>query len=172
MGKVKPTTANRPSIILELELHLADYCRFIFETSEDGAIILKRNHDFGKHIPSFVRISEVPVKRPLLVQPVTFILPITKNNHYALNHNFYYVTRWGEERIQDYIETEFKRIVRNMFEEGYSMNFTQKEIIESIVKGFNIQNNALSFEAIKKIDYRRRERIKVKRFLELQSTEL
>jgi len=172
MAKVKSTAVARPSITIDLDPHLADYCRFLFDYTDEGAIILKRNHDFGKHIPSFVRISEIPVRRPFLANPVTFILPITKNNHYALRHNFFHVTKWGEEQIHDYIETKFKQEVRNIFEEGYLMRYNQKEIVEAIIKGFNIQNNALSYEAVKKIDYRQREKKKVKCFLRLQTADL
>jgi len=170
MGKVTTIAANLPTVTIDLDPHLADYCRFLFDYTEDGAIVLKRNHDFGKRISALVSISETPVKRPLLVKPTTFILPITKNNHYALTHNFCYVSKWAEERIQDYIETEFRREVRNMFEYGYQKRYSQKEITESIIKGFNIQNNSLNFEAVKKIDFRRREKIKVSRFLEFQTS--
>jgi len=165
---LKISSANKPQVTISLKPHLADYCRYLFETTTDGAIILRRNHDFGKHIPSFVQVCETPVRRPLISNPVTFILPITKSNHYALTHSFYYVSKWGEERIHDYIEAEFKREVRNFFEIGYEQRYTQKEICEAILKGFNLQNNALNFEAIKKIDYRNRQKKIKKRFLNIQ----
>ena len=42
-----------------------------------------------------------------------------------------------------------------------------KEIVEAVLRGLNLRNNAVNFEAIKKIDYRNRRKIEEKRFEEL-----
>lgn len=164
------SAVGKPTITISLKPHLADFCRYLFNETKEGAIILTRHHDFGKQISSVVQPCELPMRRPLRPNPITFVLPVTSNNHYALSNSFCTVSKWGEEKINDYIETEFKRTVRDLFEAGYSKNYHQKGIVESIVKGFNIKNNSLNFEAIKKIDYRRREKKRLNLFLELQAT--
>ena len=164
------SVAGKPTITISLKPHLADFCRYLFNETKEGAIILTRHHDFGKQIAAHVQTCELPSRRPIWKDAITFVLPITKNNHYALSNSFYTVSKWGEEKIQDYIETEFKRTVRNMFEVGYSKNRRQQDIVESILKGFNIKNGALNFETIKKIDYRLREKRKINLFLELQTS--
>jgi len=163
------SAVGKPTITISLKPHLADFCRYLFNETKEGAIILTRHHDFGKQISSVVQPCELPVRRPLRPNPITFVLPVTRNNHYALSNSFCMVSKWGEEKIQDYIETEFKRKVRDLFEAGYSKNYLQKEIVESILQGFNIKNNALNFEAIKKSDTRKREKRKSLIFLELQT---
>jgi hypothetical protein len=158
---------KKPAVTISLKPYLADYCRFIFVTDKEGTVILNRRIDIGKRISSEILISDLPVRRPFISNPATFILPITKNNHYALYGRFYYISKWGEEKIQDYIEAEFRQRVRLLFEEGYKRKYNQKEIIEAILRGFNIRNNSLNFESVKKIDYRNERKTEEMRFKEL-----
>lgn len=142
------------TLIIDLPPHLADFCRHELGYDTQERIMLKRGHDIGKHIYSHVSVSDLPVKSNCMVNPVTFIIPVTAANRYALVARFLYVSRWGEEKIKDYIETEFNQRMRLLFESGYRKKYTQKEIIESILDAYNIKNTAISYEAIKKSDYR------------------
>ena len=141
-------------MIVNLPAHLSDYCRHELGCDTQGRIILKRGHDIGKHIYSHVSISDLPVKMSSVANSVTFIIPVTAANRYALVSRFLYVSRWGEEKIKDYIETEFNQRMRLLFEAGYRKKYTQKEIIEAILDAYNIKNTAVSYEAVKKSDYR------------------
>ncbi|WP_303181710.1 hypothetical protein [uncultured Butyricimonas sp.] len=145
-------------LIVNLPPHLSDYCRHELGSDNQGRIILKRGHDIGKHIYSHVSVSDLPIRANAMVNPVTFIIPVTAANRYALVARFLYVSRWGEEKIRDYIETEFNQRMRLLFESGYRKKYTQKEIIESILDAYNIKNTAISYEAIKKSDYRSKKR--------------
>lgn len=148
------------TLVLNLSAHLSDYCRHELGYDPQGRIILKRGHDIGKHIYSHVSVSDLPVKANIMTDAVTFIIPITAANRYALVSRFLYVSRWGEEKIKDYIETEFNQRMRLLFESGYRKKYTQKEIIEAILDAYNIKNTSISYEAIKKSDYRNKKKIR------------
>lgn len=141
-------------LTLNLPAHLSDYCRHELGCDNEGRIVLKRGHDIGKHIYSHVSVSDLPVRSNGMENPVEFIIPVTAANRYALVSRFLYVSRWGEEKIKDYVETEFNQRMRLLFESGYRKKYTQKEIIEAILDAYNIKNTAVSYEAIKKSDYR------------------
>jgi len=157
--------STKPQITINLEpLHEA-YCRYILKTPEkQKEIIVCRKHDVGKLIHSNVITSDLPVRRPFISHPVTFILPINKVNHHSVSNHFLAVSRWGEQKIQDGIDYEYRKWVERKFEAGYKNKFTQKEIIEAILRALNVRNNAANFDAVKKIDYRNRRKAEEKRF--------
>lgn len=163
---------SKPNITISLNPTLEAFCRFIFRTPADAKeITISRVHDIGKLIHSNISTVESPVRRPFISQPVTFILPVNKVNTHGINSHFLSVSNWGLQKIQDGIEYEYRKWIERRFEFGYEKKFSQKEIIEAILRALNVRNNAINFDAIKKIDYRRRRKTEEKRFLELLSTE-
>ena len=163
---MKINFSTKPKIIINLDPVLEAYCRFIFSSIPDQKeIVVSRHHDIGKLIHSNINTSDLPIRRPFLENPVTFILPVNHKNQHALKHHFLYVSNWGEQKIADGIEYEFKAWVRQRFEVGYiKKKLDRKDIIEAILRGLNLRNNAANFDTIKKIDYRNRRRIEERRF--------
>lgn len=141
-------------LTISLKPHLADFCRHEMRQDKEGNIVLSRKNDIGRHICSMIVTSDTPVKGIPVSDPISFIIPVTAANQYVMKYRFVYVSRWGEEKIQDYIESEFNIRMKLLFETGYLKNYSQKQIIESILQAYNIKNTALNFEAIKKSDYR------------------
>lgn len=165
--------ATKPQITISLDPVLEAFCRYIFKTAiNQKQIIVCRNHDIGKLIHSNVITSDLPVRRPFDINPVTFILPVNKVNHHAIKFHFLAVSNWGEQKIQDGIEYEFRRWVDKKFENGYRKKFSQKEIVDAILRGLNVRNNSANFDAIKKIDYRNGRKQEEKRFETLLLAEI
>jgi hypothetical protein len=151
---------NQPIIVINLRKHLHDFLLHEFEASDDGAIILNRRSDIGLYIDSMWSISDLPVKPSLKENPVRLRLPISEENHYVKRYHFLYVPTWRELQIQDYLEAEFRRRVRDFFTVGYEKKFKQKDIIEAFLTEYGIKNNAVNFDQIKKLDYRNRRNFK------------
>lgn len=141
-------------LTIGLKPHLADYCRHEMRQDKEGNIVLSRKHDIGRHIYSMIVTSDTPMKGLPVTDPVSFIVPVTGANQYVMKYRFVYVSRWGEEKIQDFIESEFNLRMRLLFEAGYRKNYSQKQIVESILQAYNIKNTSLNYEAVKKSDYR------------------
>ncbi len=162
--------STKPKITLHLDPVHEAYCRYIFSTpGQQREIVISRYHDIGKLIHSNVLAKDLPVRRPFLEHPVTFILPVNPDNQHAITRHFLYCTKWGEQKIRDGIEYEFKSWVRRRFEIGYKNKLDQKEIVEAILRGLSLRENAINFDTIKKIDYRNRRRIEEMRFKSLLS---
>ena len=169
---MKLNLSSKPQITISLNPLLEAYCRFIFKTPlKQKEIIVSRNHDIGKLIHSNVITNDTPVRRPFLDHPVTFILPVNKVNHHGIRFHFLTVSKWGEQKIQDGIEYEYRKWVERRFEAGYLKGWSQKVIIELILRGLNARNNEANYEAIKKIDYRNRRKTEEKRFEQLLLTD-
>jgi len=169
---MKLDLSTKPQITISLSPLLEGYCRFIFNTpTKQKEIIVSRSHDIGMLIHSNIISSDIPVRRPFIANPVTLILPTNKVNHHAIRFHFLKVSKWGEQKIQDGIEFEYRKWVERRFELGYQKKFSQKEIIDAILRALNVRNNAANFDAIKKIDYRNRRKIEEKRFAMLLYTE-
>lgn len=164
--------STKPQITISLNQLLEAYCRFVFKTKPDQKeIIIFRDHDIGKLIHSNIVTNDLPTKDPFINYPVTFILPVNKINHHGIRFHFLSVSNWGEQKIQDGIEYEYRKWVERRFEIGYRKKFTQKEIIDAILRALNVKNNATNFDALKKIDYRNRRKADEKRFWELFSAD-
>lgn len=160
--------SSKPQVAVNLDSVLEAFCRYIFQTPpKQSEIIVSRHHDIGKLIHSNVIARDLPIRRPFASNQVVFILPVNKFNQHALVRHFLHCSNWGEQKIKDGIEFEFKSWVRRRFELGYEIKLEQKEIIEAILRGLNLRNNAVNFDSIKKIDYRNRRRIEENRFREL-----
>jgi len=163
---------TKPQVTTDLTPALEAFCRFIFKTpASQKEIVIARSHDIGKLIHSSIQITDLPQKRPFLKHPVTFILPVNQDNHHALTSNFISISSWGRQKVKDGIEYEYRKWIERRFELGYMKRFTQKEIINAILRALNVRNNATNFDAIKKIDYRNRRKTEEKRFFELFSSD-
>lgn len=156
-------------ITIDLPPHLADFCRHEFGEDTDGNIILRRSHDIGRQIYAQILTSDLPKKELPWTHPASFIIPVTRSNRYVLVSRFLYISRWGEEKIRDYIESDFNQRMRILFEAGYRKNYSQKQIIEAILQAYNIKNTSLNYEAVKKSDYRNQKKIRRLVFDDLQS---
>lgn len=150
----------RTLLTIDLLPYLADYCRHEMKCDREGNIILQRSRDIGKFIYSNILTSDLPVKQMPAANPVTFVVPVTGANRYALVSRFLYVSRWGEEKIKDYMEAEFNQRMRLLFEAGYRKNYSQKQIVEAILQAYNIKNTAVNYEAVKKSDYRNQKKMR------------
>lgn len=84
-----------------------------------------------------------------------------------MNEHFLYVSSWGQQKIKDAVEFEFRSWVRTRFEIGYRKKMEQKDIVNAILRGINLRDNVANFDTIKKIDYRNRRSVDEKRFEEL-----
>ena len=144
-------------ITIDLPPHLADYCRHEFGVDNEENIILRRSHDIGKQIYSHILTADLPPKQLPGLHPTPFIIPVTKSNRYILGSRFLYISRWGEEKIQDYIEADYRK------------NYSQKQIVEAILQAYNIKNTSLNYEAVKKSDYRNQKKLRRLVFNDLQS---
>lgn len=165
---MKINFSTKPQVTIQLDSVLEAFCRFVFNTpAKQKEIVVSRTHDIGKLIHSNVLARDLPIRRPFANNSVTFILPVNKTNHHALGNHFLYCSKWGEQKIADGIEFEFKAWVRRRFELGYEDKLEQKEIVEAILRGLNLRQNVVNFDTIKKIDYRNRRRIEEKRFKKL-----
>ncbi len=157
-----------PQIILSLCPLLESYCRLVCNSDPaEKEIRLRKNYDIAKLIHSNVITSDTPIRRPLIPHPVTFILPVDKVNHHALRFHFLYISAWGEQKIVEGIDYEFRRWIIQRFDSGYEKGYSQKIIIEAVLRGLNVRNNSANFDSIKKIDYRHRRKTEERRFAEL-----
>lgn len=157
----------KPKVQIALEPILEAYCRFIFNTpEEEKEIAITRHSDIGKLISALVVASELPVKRTG-DNLVTFLLPVNEKNQHGVKYHFLTVHGWAEQRIQDLLEYEYRKWVQRRFEIGYAKKYTQKEIIEAILRALNVRDNVANFDAIKKMDYRNRRKVAERRFIEL-----
>lgn len=163
---------TKPKITFSLPPLLAAYCRYVFKSpTKHNHIILRRNHDIGKLIWSHIQTGDFERNRPLVENPVTFILPNPGNDDW-IRYRHLYVPRWVEQKFNDAIEYEFKWWVREKFRIGYDEGYDQKTIINAILTGLNERENIAKFDTIKKIDYRNRKTEEKKRFKKLCLAEL
>lgn len=61
--------------------------------------------------------------------------------------------------LQDYIEASYRLRVREYFVAGYEKGYKQDKIVQAFLMAYNIKNNAINYEAVKKYDYRNRKRM-------------
>lgn len=154
-------TENIPIITIDLKPELHDFLLHEFGEDENGAIKIHRRSDIGRYIDSMWVLSDLPVKRKFekYNNPVNLILPLADNSKYIVRNNFLYFPLYREQQINDYLEAVWNNVIREYFIIGYEKGYKQSLIIDAILKAFNIKKNALSFERIKKKDYRKRENL-------------
>jgi hypothetical protein len=153
---------NKPYIIIDLDPVLQDFLRHEFEFYEDGSILLTDRHAIGRYINSMWTLSDKPLNyaRAEIKNPIKLYLPIQRDTKYITQNNFLYIPAWRQTQIQTYLDSEFDRRIRDFFSIGYDYGYKQKQIIEAILTYYNIKHNKLTFDRIKKLDYRNRWRFK------------
>ena len=150
----------KPKVTIELSPYLHDYLYHEFGTprGEEG-VLVKGSNDLGKLIQSMITVSDRPPKQDIKEHPITLLLPIQEWNHFLFRENFIYIPEWKQRMLQDYIEASFRIRVREYFVTGYEKGYKQDRIIRAFLFAYNIKNNAVNYDAVKKYDYRNRQRM-------------
>lgn len=176
---MKPTPKfnfdTKPRITFNLDPILINYCRYIFKTPPNQKlIVLNRRVDLGKLIFSHIQSGDVKNERPFIEHPISFILPMPGGKHvHWLKYRHLYIPNWVEDKFSMSIEYEFKWWAREKFRVGYEEEgWDQKTIVNAILRGLNVRNNAVNFDTIKKIDYRNRRKVEEIHFKKLCKAEL
>ena len=149
-----------PKVIIELAPHLHDFLYHEFKTArgEEGVVVSSSN-DLGKMIQSLISVSDRPPKQPIKEHPLTLILPVQEWNHFIFKENFIYIPGWKQRMLQDYIEASWRIRIREYFVSGYEKGYKQDKIIRAFLSAYNIKNNLTNYDAVKKYDYRIRQRM-------------
>jgi len=150
---------SKPSITIDLKPHLEAYCRMVFNSPvKQKKIVLSRRHHLGKLIFGHIFAADIKLTRPLMDNPVTFILPTPRTEiGYMLQYRNIYFPMWCTDLINDCIEADFRLWLRERFWVGYERKgWEQQRIVLAILRRVNLRNNAVNFDMIKKIDYRNR----------------
>lgn len=153
----------KPKISIALPPVHAAFLRSIFTINPDNSLVLCRSCDTGYIIISNVLIFDKPVS----VIPkdneeiVELEMPTSAwiKDSQMWNVGF---SSWGVHKIKDFIRAEFNQYVRELFAVGYQHNYSQKQIVEAILLYFNVKETTLTFEAVKKADYRNRKKELIK----------
>ena len=150
----------RPNVIIELKPYLHDYLYHEFgcRPTDEGVNVTAAN-DIGKFIQAMVTVTDRPPKQSIKEHPITLYLPIQEWNHFILQENFIYIPEWKQRMLQSYIEASFRIRVREYFVAGYEKGHKQDRIIRAFLMAYNIKNNAINYDAVKKFDYRNRQRM-------------
>lgn len=161
-----------PIITIDLKPDLHDFLIHEFGEDECGCIKLHKRSDIGKYIDAMWIVHDLPIKRKFekYNNPVKLILPICQETSYIQRSNFLYVPLYREQQINDFLEASFNLAIREYFVTGYEKGFKKNMIIEGILKAFNIKKNAVSFDRVKKKDYRNRENMINSVVREIQSS--
>lgn len=169
----QPENPQKPKVTISLSPLLEAYCRFIFKTpANQKEIAITRKKDIGKLVHAHLLSKKHAIKGAFITNPVTLILSVNPVNQNGILSGFLYVDQWGLQQIQDGVEYEFRKWVERRYEIGYFKNYGQTKIIDAILRGLNVRNNAANFDAIKKIDYRNRRKIEEIRFEHLLSFDI
>ena len=165
---------TKPQITVDISKVVEAYLRYLFKTPpHQKEIIISRRYPEGKSIYSKVMPVEYPAKRPMMSNPVTFILPLTKQNKHVLSFRYYTISVMAQEQLNDDLDVLFHIWLNDKFDTGYKIkSWSQELIISTILRGLNLRENAANFETIKKYDYRKQCRDEKKRFADLVSLEL
>lgn len=177
----------KPQITISIEPILEAYLRFVFNTPADQkTITINLKKDLGKLIHSHVHSSHCLRKSPSIVNPVNIILPVNESNQHGVLSGFLYVDVWGLKKIENGIDYEFSRWLKERFERGYRIAFENgeefknsyrrkqidKAIIEAILRALDIRHNSINFERIKKIvyrNYRKEQEIRFEKLLSIDN---
>lgn len=163
---------TKPQITVDLPPVLEGYLRWLFRTPpKQKEIIIHRRFREGMAIYSKIYPVEFPPKRPIMDNPVTVILPVTANNKHQIRYRFFTISQMGHEQMIDDLEVLFDKWLYKKFRDGYLRGWTQLQIVDAILRGFNVRKNAVNFDAIKKHDFRNRCRDEEKRFSDLVNHE-
>ena len=125
----------------------------------EEAITVTAANDLGKLIQSMITVSDRPPKQAIKEHPVTLVLPVQEWNHFIFQENFIYIPEWKQRMLREYIEASYRIRIREYFIAGYEKGYKQDRIIRAFLYAYNIKNNAINYDAVKKYDYRNRQRM-------------
>ena len=149
-----------PTITIELQPYLHDFLYHEFGTPRgEDAVRVTAANDIGKMIQAMVTVSDRPPKQPIKDHPITLALPVQEWNHFIFRENFIYIPEWKQHQLRDYIEAVYRLRIREYFIAGYEKGYKQDRIIRAFLYAYNIKNNALNYDTVKKYDYRSRQRM-------------
>ncbi len=151
---------EKPSVTIDLAPHLHDFIYNEFNTDRkmDG-VLVNTVSDIGKMIEAMITISDRPPRVALKDSPIKLYLPIQNWNHRILAENFIFIPDWKQKQLQEYIEASYRIRIREYFVAGYEKGYKQDKIIRAFLFAYNIKNNDVNYDAIKKFDYRNRKKI-------------
>ncbi|KAA6322771.1 hypothetical protein EZS27_027717 [termite gut metagenome] len=170
--KTNQTIEEKPNVIIELAPYLHDflYHEFGCDKKKDDGVIITVSNDIGMIIQSMIEFSNIPKQQEIKDHPIKLYLPLQEWNHFLYRRSFLYVPVWKQRMIQGYIETSFRIHIREYFQEGYDKGFKQEQILQAFLTSYNIKQNAINYDAIKKYDYRNRRKIREEVGREIKST--
>jgi len=146
----------KPNVVIDLPPILEAYCRFALETPHDQSeITVTRRNDIGKAINGFLSKTNLKPETMPAEHPVVFMVPVTECNQYSLFSKHLYISKEDQEQIVDRIEVLFNKWIDVFFQDGYKLNLSQLDIIESVLDILNLRINCVNFDQIKKRDYRK-----------------
>lgn len=152
---------DKPYVTIELLPHLHDYLYHEFKAKDaniDG-VNINSSSDIGKMIQAMITVSDRPRACAIKDNPITLYLPKSEWNHRILEENFLYIPEWKQRLLQEYIEASYRLKIREYFIAGYEKGYKQDKIIRAFLFAYDIKNNAINYDAVKKYDYRNRQRI-------------
>lgn len=149
----------RPSITINIEPMLQDFLYHEFGACADDGIEISACNEIGRYIQSMITVADRPPKQEIKDNPMTIYLPVRSWNHFIFRENFIYVPEWKQEMIRSYVKASFRLKLREFFLTGYEKGFSQDQLIKSFLSAYNIKRNAISYDAVKKCDYRNRSKI-------------
>jgi len=120
-------------------------------SKKTGAINISRKNIIGKHIASFIRYSNLPVK-----QSSGVVLNISNTPYNDENYYCYFSVR-DQHQINDYLDSLFIIFFQKIMVEGKRQNRMFKTIIEIFISYFSLENDPTIYDRLKKFDYRDRE---------------
>ena len=151
---------DKPLIFIEIEPHLADFLRHEFmQCKKSDALVVDGTNEIGMLIQAFVTVSDRPRKQEITENSIALELPTQSWNHAIFEENFVYIPRWKQKQLNLFIEATFRLRIKEFFQVGYEKGFKQDMIVRAFLENYNIKNNALNYDTIKKYDYRNRRKI-------------
>ena len=151
---------DKPFVTIELQPFLQDYMLHEFPKSPAGdGVMVNSDNDMGILVQTMVTVTDRPPRQETKDFPFRLYLPVQEWNHYIFRENFIYIPEWKQQMLRMYIEASFRLRVREYFVTGYELHHKQDTLIRAFLQAYNIRHNALSYEAVKKYDYRNRKKV-------------
>lgn len=152
---------NRPLVTIDLAPHLSDFLYHEFKQDKrTGELLLDGSNDIGRFIQALITVSDRPRKQEIKDSPLTLTLPVQEWTHAIFTENFIYIPEWKQKQLRLYVEAQFRLRLREFFFIGYLKGLKQDAIINAFLEHYNIKNNALNYDTVKKYDYRFRRKMK------------
>lgn len=134
--------------------YFENYLRFIFESNE-GPILINRDHEIGKYLFSRIRYSNCRTKIEHNGHSVEIVLPANRND--CSRSNFIYYNSDDMIRINDFIESSAYLDLRMMIDVGNrDLKMDRKTIISVFSDAIYGEDK---YEMLKKDEYRKRKKI-------------